>query len=393
MIDITEKLALESQVRQSQKMDSIGRLAGGGGVAHDFNNMLSVIMGRTELAMGQMEPFHPLFDHLQEINKASKRSAALVRQLLAFARKQTVIPKVLDLNKTVGGMLNMLRPLIGENIDLDWVPTKATCLVKIDPSQIDQILANLCVNARDAISDVGKISIETEVRTFKKADYALHPESLPGEYVMLKVIDTGGGMDQHTLDNLFEPFYTTKDMGKGTGLGLATVYGIVKQNKGFVEVQSEVGHGTSFKVYLPKCRAEIEEIGKKTEVSTPSTGHETILLVEDEPAILDIGRLMLTELGYKVLTASNPRDALRIAKDCASEIDLLITDVIMPEQNGWDLAQDLTAIIPRLKCLFVSGYSEDVIDSRRILAEDCHFIYKPFLLKELSAKVREVMDI
>ncbi len=259
--DITEKLSLESQLRQAQKMESVGRLAGG--VAHDFNNMLGVIIGHTELALEQMDPAQPLFTSMQEIRKAALRSADLTRQLLAFARKQTVAPKVLDLNETVEGMLKMLRRLIGEDIDLVWLPDSDLWPVKMDPSQIDQILANLCVNARDAIEGVGKITIETHKVTFDEAYCADHSGFIPGDFVMLAVSDDGQGMDKETLDKIFEPFFTTKGIGKGTGLGLATVYGIVKQNNGFINVYSEPGQGTTFKIYLPRHAAETEQMERK----------------------------------------------------------------------------------------------------------------------------------
>ncbi len=281
-----EKAKLEAQFHQAQKMESVGRLAGG--VAHDFNNMLSVILGFTELAMGKMDPSLPFFADLTEIRKAAGRSADLTRQLLAFARKQTISPKILDLNDTVAGMINMLRQLIGEDIDLIWKPGANLWPVKMDPSQIDQVLANLCVNARDAIHDVGKITIETKNMVVDKAFCAEKPGFAPGEYLRLAVSDNGKGIDRETLGQIFEPFFTTKATGKGTGLGLATVYGIVKQNNGFIDVDSKPGQGTAFVVYLPRHTFKAGQMQKEGPAETGGLGHETILLVEDEPAILEI---------------------------------------------------------------------------------------------------------
>jgi len=299
-----ERAKLETQLRQAQKMESVGRLAGG--VAHDFNNMLGVILGHAELALAQVDPAQPLHDDLLAIHSAANRSADLTRQLLAFARKQTIAPTVLDLNETVGSMLTMLRRLIGENIDLLWRPGKHPWRIKVDPSQIDQILANLCVNARDAIAGVGKVTIETETTTFDDAYCANHPGSVPGQYVRLAVSDDGCGMDKDTLSHLFEPFFTTKVMGKGTGLGLSTVYGIVKQNHGFINVYSEPDQGTTFTIYLPRHVAETGQARTTRAAEPASRGHETILLVEDDPAVLNITTRLLAKQGYTVLAASSP---------------------------------------------------------------------------------------
>jgi PAS domain S-box-containing protein len=274
-----EQEKLHEQLRQAQKMESIGRLAGG--VAHDFNNMLSIILGYTEMALDGMEPALPLFARLHEIRKAAERSANLTQQLLAFARKQTVAPKVIDLNKTVDGMLKMLRRLIREDIDLSWLPGSGLWPVKIDPLQIDQILANLCVNARDAITGVGKLTIETENTVFDEAYCAEHAGFVCGEYLLLAVSDDGCGMNKETLEKIFEPFFTTKGAGKGTGLGLATVYGIVKQNSGFMNVTSEPGHGTTFRIYLPRHKGEANCIPEEGAPAHATRGDQTILLVED----------------------------------------------------------------------------------------------------------------
>ena len=387
--EMVEKTTLERQLQQAQKMESVGRLAGG--VAHDFNNMLGVIIGHAEIAMNQVDPAQPLHASLMEIHKAAQRSADLTRQLLAFARKQTVAPKVLDLNETVTGMLNMLRRLIGENILLNWQPGKDLWFVKVDPSQIDQILANLCVNARDAIAGVGKLSIETGNRTLDDAYCATHPGCMPGDYVLLTVSDSGCGMDKATLAQIFEPFFTTKDVGEGTGLGLATVYGAIKQNNGFINAYSEPGQGTTFTIYLPRHRGQAEQVRTES-VAEPSTGQETILLVEDEPAILQMTSRILEGLGYTVLAASTPAEAIRLAQEYTGNICLLMTDVIMPEMNGWDLAEKLLSLDPHLKSLFISGYTADIIGHHGILDERAHFLQKPFSTKELAVKVRETLD-
>jgi PAS domain S-box-containing protein len=385
-----ENKKLQTQLTQAQKMESVGRLAGG--VAHDFNNMLGVILGRAEMALDQLNPTQPLYTDLQEISMAAKRSADLTQQLLAFARKQTVAPKVLNLNKTVEIMITMLRRLIGEDINLVWLPGRNLRPVKMDPSQIDQILANLCVNARDAISDMGVVTIKTDSVSLDENYCAAHAGSLPGEYVLLSVSDNGDGMDREILPLLFEPFFTTKGIGKGTGLGLATIYGIVKQNNGFINVESELGKGTTFEIYLPPYEGNILKAPKENDVKQAERGHETILLVEDESMILNMATTMLKRQGYIVLPASSPGDAICLAREHAGEIHLLITDVVMPEMNGRDLARKLVFIVPNLKCLFMSGYTADVIAHHSVLDEDVHFIQKPFRLKDLTVKVRETLD-
>jgi len=367
----------------------VGRLAGG--VAHDFNNMLSVIIGNTELAMENMAPDDSLHNNLGEIFSAANRSADITRQLLAFARKQTIAPEVLDLNRTIESMLKMLRRLIGEDIDLAWLPGADVWPVRMDPSQIDQILANLCINARDAIKDVGKITIETGTATFDPAYCAEHPGFVNGDFVLLAVGDDGCGMDQGTLANLFEPFFTTKDVDKGTGLGLATVYGIVKQNDGFINVYSEPDQGTTFRIYLPRYLAETESPEKKTSDKTNRDGTETILLVEDEPSILKMTRMMLKRSGYKVLAAGTPGEAIALARKNAGQIHLLMTDVVMPEMNGRDLAKNLLSLYPNLKRLFMSGYTANVIAHHGVLDEGVQFIQKPFSREQLGAKVREAL--
>ena len=385
-----ENTLLQNQLLQAQKMESVGRLAGG--IAHDFNNMLGVILGHTEMALDQTDLSHQLRTDLEQIRKAAQRSADLTGQLLAFARKQTVSPKVLDLNDIVEGMLKMLRRLIGEDIHLVWLPGRNLWPVRMDPSQIDQILANLCVNARDAITGVGNVTIQAGTEYLDEAFCANHTDCMPGDYVLLIVSDNGCGMDKETLDKLFEPFFTTKETGKGTGLGLATVYGIVKQNEGCIEVDSKPGQGTTFKIYLPRYIGKAEQIGTAEFPEHIGGGRETILLVEDESAILAMTKRMLERQGYHVLTATTPGEALHVAGEYAGEIQLLITDVVMPEMNGRDLAGKLLSCYPNLKRLFMSGYTADVIAHHGVLDAGVHFIQKPFSLAGLAAKVRDVLD-
>ena len=397
IIDITgrkqaeaEQEKLQDQLTQAQKMESVGRLAGG--VAHDFNNMLGVILGHTELALEQVQPPHPLHTDLTEIQKAAQRSADLTKQLLTFARKQIISPQILDLNRTVKNMISMLQRLIGEDIDLIWKPAKNLWPVKMDPSQIDQILANLCVNARDAITGVGKLTIETGMKTFDEDYCREHTDFVPGDFALLAVSDDGCGMDKQTMDKLFEPFFTTKGVGKGTGLGLATIYGIVKQNNGFINVYSEPGQGTTFRIYIP--RSAPEEDAPKMQASAVSMpgGTETVLLVEDEAAILQMTRMMLERKGYRVLPAGSPTEAMSLAKAHEGVIHLLITDVFMPEMNGRDLAGRLTALYPNLKLLFMSGYTANVIAHQGILDEGVSFIQKPFSMADFVLQVRRVLD-
>jgi CheY-like chemotaxis protein len=341
--------------------------------------------------MQQMDQTHPLYQDLTEVQKAAERSASLTRQLLGFARKQTVCPRVLDLNETIEGMLIMLRRLIGEDIILSWRPDTKLWPVKMDPSQIDQILANLCINARDAIQAGGKVIIETKNRQIDH-DYCLnHPGFIPGEYVLLTVGDDGCGMDKEIISHLFEPFFTTKGIGKGTGLGLATIYGIVKQNNGFIDVYSEPGQGSIFHVYLPRYLGKIEAIPKAPSAAPLGHANETILLVEDEPAILKMIATMLQQLGYKVLTAPTPAEAIRLASESTEKIDLIMTDVIMPEMNGRELADTLSVQYPAIKHLFMSGYTADVIVHHGVLEDGVHFIQKPFSKEDLSINLRKAL--
>ena len=385
-----ERKRLQAELAQSQRMESVGRLAGG--VAHDFNNMLGVIIGHAELALDQTAPGHPIHSNLDEIRKAARRSADLTRQLLAFARKQTVAPRPLNLNEAISGLLNMLRRLIGEDIDLVWNPGHDLSAVFIDPTQLDQILANLCVNSRDAIDGVGRIVIETRNETVTQTVDPDRADIVPGEYVVLALSDNGSGMTADVVEHLFEPFFTTKEMGRGTGLGLATVYGIVKQNDGFISVSSEPGKGSSFMVYLPRAAGGFEEAVDAEAADPWLSGGETILLVEDEPAILAMGQMILRRMGFKVITAGSPTDAIREAEDHRGKLDLLIADVVMPQMNGRDLGARISSINPGLKCLYMSGYPADVIANRGVLEEGLDFIQKPFSVENLSLKVREVLN-
>jgi PAS domain S-box-containing protein len=385
-----ERVKLEGDLRQAQKMETVGRLAGG--VAHDFNNILTVILGHAELALERVGPAQAIHQDLLEIRKAAERSANLTGQLLAFARKQTVLPRVLDLNATIAGLLPMLRRLIGEGVELGWRPQEDLWPVKMDPSQVDQILVNLCANARDSIAGVGRISIETGMATLDGSFCATHPGTGPGDYVVLSVADTGRGMDPETLAHIFEPFFTTKGIGQGTGLGLATIYGIIKQNRGFIQVESRPGAGTVFRLHVPRSTGRPEAAPAAGPPGPAATGCETILLVEDDVAILDLTGAMIARMGYEVLTASTPDAALRLGREHPGKIHLLMTDVVMPEQNGWDLAQAIQVLQPQIKRLFMSGYTADVIAASGVLHEGIPFIQKPFTGDELAARIRQVLD-
>ncbi|MGV1098060.1 PAS domain S-box protein [Thiovibrio sp. JS02] len=385
-----ENKKLQSQLLQAQKMESVGRLAGG--VAHDFNNMLQTILGYTDLSLVAVDSGSPLHENLVEIRKAAKRSADLTRQLLAFARKQTVTPRVLDLNDTVSGMLKMLQRLIGENIELVWMPGHELWPVRVDPSQIDQILANLAVNARDAIAANGRITIATENVVIDERYCRDNEGFAPGEYVLLAVSDDGCGMDQDILPYIFEPFFTTKELGKGTGLGLATIYGAVKQNNGCIRIDSKPGQGTAVAIYLPRFHSRpVARRREEDRMEEPPGGVETVLLVEDEEAILKLGKSILEGLGYTVLVATSPGEAIRLADEYAGDIHLLLTDVVMPEMNGRDLVELLSARRKNLRALYMSGYTADVIASHGVLAEGLCFVAKPFSVRELALKVREAL--
>ena len=388
--DVTERKQLEAQFRQSQKMESVGQLAGG--IAHDFNNLLTVINGMAELGLAQLREGDQLHEDLQEILRAGQRAAALTRQLLAFSRKQILQPQVMNLNTVVAEMESMLRRLIGEDIDLVVVPTQGLGSVKADPGQIEQVLANLAVNARDAMPQGGKLTVETQSVEIGEQYARQHRVAVqPGPYVMLSMSDTGVGMDEVTRGRIFEPFFTTKAPGKGTGLGLSTVYGIVKQSDGFISVYSEVGHGTSFKIYLPQV-AEVAGGKRHSPTVAPAHGTETILLVEDVEGLRKLTKRMLESAGYTVLTAANGEEALLLLERYEKPLHLMVTDVVMPGMSGRTLAERFDAIRPGMKVLYMSGYTDDVVVRHGVLDKGMPFLGKPFAVVELTRKVREVLD-
>lgn len=391
--DISEQLRLAEQYPQAKKMEAVGLLAGG--VAHDYNNMLTMILGYAELALHNLaqQRVDPadLRDLILEIVKAAKHSADITRQLLAFARKQAIKPVVLNLNQTVSSMLKMLHRLIGEDIELTWLAGEELAMVRVDPVQIDQILANLCINARDAIAGVGRVVIETSNVSVDAAFCEDYPEFTPGDYVLLSVSDDGCGMEREMLEQIYEPFFTSKALGQGTGLGLSMVYGIVKQNQGVINVYSEPDHGTTFRIYLPRHLGEQGEVQPEPLQDLPQGQGETILLVEDEPAILKLCRAMLGRLGYHVLTAGSPAEAFDLVERIGPGIRLLITDVILPGMNGRELAGRLERLHPGLVSLYISGYTANVIASRGLLDDNLAFMPKPFSMRDLAIKVREIL--
>lgn len=386
----SEREKLQGQLMQARKMESVGRLAGG--IAHDFNNKLQAIMGYIHLALQDAGPGGRIRHSLTEIEKAAQGSTELVRQLLGFARKQAINPIMLDLNETLTGMLNMLRRLIGENIHLVWKPGANLWPVRMDPTQIDQILVNLAVNARDAISGIGNLVVETENRLVDETGCSNHAGFVPGAYVLLTVRDTGCGMSQEILDNIFEPFFTTKEIGKGTGLGLATIYGIVKQNKGYIHVNSEPGAGTTFQIYLPRIAVETAVPETVNNPETLTGGTETILLVEDDDMILELTETILGQLGYTVLSALTPGRAIDLAMQHHEPINLMITDVVMPDMNGKELRERLNTVKPGIQCIFISGYNADIIANNGILDDTVHFLQKPFSVQSLAEKVRLALE-
>ena len=396
---IAKKLAdeelekLQSQLQHFQKMEVVGQLAGG--IAHDFNNMLGVIIGYTDMLMEECDPELPIYDSLEIIHKAASHSADLTSQLLAFARKQTVQSKILQINTIIEEMLPMLRRLIGEKITLVWVAETKLMQVRIDPSQINQILANLCINARDAITGTGCITIETNMVHIDTINGAFSPHCLmPGDYAALTVSDNGCGITKKDLPHIFEPFFTTKEVGKGTGMGLSTVYGIVKQNNGSLECESKSGEGSLFRILLPlfKKSAVQTEPGLQQTEAEKNTGRATILVVEDEPDILKLCRFILESRGYRVLTALTTSEALNIAMVNDGPINLLLTDVVMPEMNGNELSKKLRTIRPNLKTIFMSGYTTEIISHNQIDDDEAHFIQKPFSAKTLMNAVYGLLN-
>ncbi|MCX8026686.1 MAG: ATP-binding protein [Thermodesulfovibrionales bacterium] len=389
-LDQTDQKILDERLRETQRLESLGRLAGG--IAHDFNNMLSIIFGNVQMAITMVDKDSKIYQYLSQIDMAAHHSADITKQLLGFARKQTISPKVINLNQTIKQRLAILQRLIGEHISIKFIPSKENCNIYIDPLQIDQIMLNLCTNARDSIKDTGNIIIET---SFVKVndDYCLsRPDATAGNYVMLSISDDGCGMDNGVLSNIFTPFFTTKDTGKGTGLGLSSVYGIVRQNKGFINVYSEVNKGSTFKVYLPVHTVAPDNIKPSNNQNVWQKGNETILLVEDENTLLQMMKTMLETLGYKVLDANTPNKALEIADSYKGSIDLLITDVVMPQMNGRELSKKISVLQPKMKTLFVSGYTTNVISHQGILDEGCNFLQKPFNIGFFSNKIREVLN-
>jgi PAS domain S-box-containing protein len=384
-----EKSELEAQLVQAQRMESIGRLAGG--VAHDYNNMLGAIIGYSERAIAEIDASSAVHGMLFEILKAANRSADVTRQLLSFARKQTIVPKIFDLNKSVLDMFNMLRRLIGSDIELVWSSHPGSLPINMDPTQLDQVVVNLCVNARDAIQGTGKVSLSTATATFDAEYCTKNAGFFPGHFAVLAVSDTGTGIDKEILSRIFEPFFTTKENGKGTGLGLASVYGAIKQNGGFIDVHSQPSVGTIFTVYIPLAE---DSLSHDQVADLPPRLHgtgKTILIAEDEDAILDVARFNLEDAGYTVLPANSPTAALQLANRYPHKIDLLITDVIMPEMNGRDLASHLNISFPQLKCLFISGYTANVISNPDALDDNVHFLQKPFRRAELLTKVDAIL--
>ena len=389
--DVTERRALEQQLRQSQKMEAVGRLAGG--IAHDFNNLLMVISGYSEFLLDRVGPDPALRGPTQEIAGAAQRASALTRQLLAFSRKQMMAPKILDLNEVVTENLKMLTRVIGEDIDLVMIPEATLGAVRADAGQIDQVIMNLAVNARDAMPSGGKLTIETSNVSLDE-DYArFHAPLRAGEYVMLSISDTGLGMDSETQSHIFEPFFTTKGT-KGTGLGLSTVYGIVKQSGGYIWVYSEPGKGSTFKIYLPRVAERVEpaQVVVPEEPAFTEPGTETILLAEDEANLRYLARQFLEKQGYRVIEAADGAIAMQIAVAHEGVIHLLLTDVIMPGMNGRELAQRISEIRPNTKVLYMSGYTENVIGHNGTLDADVRLLQKPFTLRDLKNKVREVLD-
>jgi PAS domain S-box-containing protein len=389
-LDITDRKHLADQLRQSQKMQAVGELAGG--VAHDFNNLLMVMKGHAEMLLDRLPEGGAELQNAKQIHEAAERAAGLTRQLLAFSRKQVLQPRVLDMNEAVGGMIQMVSRIIGESIELAFLPGSKLGCVKADPSQIEQVVLNLVVNARDAMPKGGRLTIETTNIDLDNSYAASHAVVDAGPYVMLTVTDTGCGMDSETQARIFEPFFTTKGPGRGTGLGLATVYGVVKQSGGYIWVYSEIGHGTTFKVYLPRVAAPAEKLAPEKPPTAPSPGTETILFVEDEENVRELVSEYLKARGYTVLEAGDGIAALELAEKHEGAIQMLITDVVMPKLSGRELATRVTARRQGLKVLYISGYTDDSVFRHGVLEGGMSFLQKPFNLKALAEKVREVLD-
>jgi nitrogen-specific signal transduction histidine kinase/ActR/RegA family two-component response regulator len=390
VLDVTERKRLEAQLRQSQKMDAIGQLAGG--VAHDFNNLLTAILGYSRLVADDLPAGDSRRDDLEEVIKAAHRAEGLTKQLLAFSRTQVLRSTSVDLNELITGVSGMLRPLIGEHLELELALAPELALVRADAGQIEQIVINMAVNARDAMEGGGRITLET-ANVHLDATSGLPLQTVvPGWYVMLAVIDRGAGMDEHTKRHLFEPFFTTKERGKGTGLGLATVYGIVKQSDGYIWVESEPGRGSTFRVYLPRTARDAEVVATVAKPASQRGGSETVLLVEDEAGVRALASRILREAGYRVLEAAHAQDAALIFAQQAGAVDLLVTDVIMPGTNGPDLFRRLAIEQPRLKVIFISGYATEAMARQVQLDRTQPFVQKPFTAAQLISRVRRVLD-
>ncbi len=389
-LDITDRKHLADQLRVSQKMQAVGELAGG--VAHDFNNLLMIVKGHAEMLLDRIQDSSPARHNLEQIQGATDRAATLTRQLLAFSRKQVLQPKILDLNDVVAGMIKMFSRVIGENIDLAFLPASKLAPVKADPGQMEQVLLNLVVNARDAMPDGGRLTIETTNVELDRVSASQHPAMEAGSYVMLIVTDTGCGMDAGTQARIFEPFFTTKGQGKGTGLGLATVYGVVKQSGGFIWVYSEVDHGTTFKIYLPQVTADVDRLTAEKVSAGPVPGTETVLFVEDEESVRELVREYLGHTGYRVLDAADGVQALEVAAAHRGPIHILVTDVVMPRLSGRELVTRLGATRSDVKVLYISGYTDDSIFRHGVLEGGVAFLQKPFNLRDLAQKIRQVLD-
>ncbi len=391
LTDITEQKRLEQQLRQAQKMEAIGQLAGG--VAHDFNNLLTAMIGYSKMLLQQMEPEDPNRKRVLQINRAAEQAAGVTRQLLAFGRKTMLDVSVLDLNELLEDIESMLRRLIGEDIELFTAFGSSLGLVKADPNQIEQIVVNLAVNARDAMLGGGKLTMETANAVLDQEYARRHPEVTPGDYVMLAVSDTGCGMDSHTLTRIFDPFFTTKGKGKGTGLGLSTVFGVVKQHQGHISVYSEPGCGSTFKIYLPRAQGPLQPQSRvHSQERATRQGTEIVLVVEDENMVRSLACEALEMFGYTVLTAASPEEALKVSDEYPGAIDLLVTDVVLPKMDGKSLSRSLSVKRPRMKVLYISGYAENAIVHHGVLDKGIHFLAKPFDLDSLVLKVREVLD-
>jgi len=390
--NISERKQLETQLHQAQKMEAIGKLAGG--IAHDFNNILTTIIGNAELALMDVIKDESLRKEIEEIKKAGEKAASLTRQLLAFSRKQIVQPEILDINESLIDIEKMLGRLIGEDVELLTIQASELWQVEIDPGQIEQMIMNLAVNARDAMPKGGKLTVGTANADLDKnyfRERGIHEET-PGHYVMLSVSDTGSGMDKETREHIFEPFFTTKEVGKGTGLGLSTVYGIVKQNNGFIWVYSEPGQGSTFKIYLPKVKGDAKPKEKEQTPNDDLSGSETVLIVEDNDSLRNFAQKILYIYGYSTLNAKNGEDALRVCKEHNGQIDLMITDVVMPKMGGREAAERLQPLYPRMKVIYMSGYTDNAIVRHGVLKPGLNFLEKPITPEGLARKVRKALE-